>query len=59
MAQSGQWLRRNSLSAFGPKRTLADFEMAVICYFESGDSDFDTKTVRSFSAFRIVFVGGR
>jgi hypothetical protein len=31
---------------------------AVISYFEIDGSDFDTKTVRSFSAFNIVFVGG-
>ena len=36
---------------------IIGFEMAVICYFESGGSDLDTITVRSFSAFKIVFVG--
>jgi hypothetical protein len=59
MAQSGQSRHCNILSAIGQERTLAAFEMAVICYFESGDSDLDTKTVRSFSAFNIVFVGRR
>jgi len=59
MALSGHSRHCNNLSVIGQERTLAVFEMAVICYFESGDSDLDTKTVRSFSAFNIVFVGGR
>ena len=32
--------------------------MPAISYFDSSDSALDTKTVRSFSAFKIVFVGG-
>ena len=31
LAQTGQSLRRNSLSAFGPKRTTNDFGLGTVC----------------------------
>jgi len=31
MALSGQSLRRNSLSAFGPKRTMGDLGIGTVC----------------------------
>jgi hypothetical protein len=57
MAQSGQSSRARVCPLLDQQWALI-CAGAVISYFEIDGSDFDTKTVCSFSAFNIVFVGG-